>query len=500
MRVDLRGGFYKAKNLIANVQSCLNLYPEQNPSSSQPPVPVTTLLTPGSLLIAAAPVPGVNRGIYSASNGNIYTVIGHNVYYVAPGFVLSLIGSIGTGTNPVSMADNGLVVLLVDGTPNGYTIILSSNTFAVVSDPAFYGADKVEFVNNFFLLNKPGTRIFYSNIPTDTTPLGIPKFSDATFTIGIFGEKTIYPDSIQTIAAVHGEVLLLGTKTSEVWYNAGNPGFSYSLYQGVCIEHGCIAKYSAAKQDISVYWLSQDLQGQKIVLRYSPYQVERISTHAIEAQIDSYPIVSDAIGFTYQEEGHQFYVLTFPTANATWVYDQVTELWHQRSSTDVDGNINRIRANSYATAYTAHLVGDFQYGNLLVLNLQRYTDYIDGRGPNTDGSYPISRIRAFPHMLDNGDRVVYKSFTADMDVGENDGSDGSTSSNPPVVSLRWSDNRGASYGNKLEQSLGATGEYLTSIQWNRLGMARDRVFEVSWSASQKTAINGAFIELEKAET
>jgi hypothetical protein len=45
--------------------------------------------------------------------------------------------------------------------------------------------------------------------------------------------------------------------------------------------------------------------------------------------------------------------------------------------------------------------------------------------------------------------------------------------------------------------MGRGGEYDTSIVWWRLGMARDRVFELSWSAPIRTALNGAFVEAEK---
>jgi hypothetical protein len=61
---------------------------------------------------------------------------------------------------------------------------------------------------------------------------------------------------------------------------------------------------------------------------------------------------------------------------------------------------------------------------------------------------------------------------------------------PPVVpalGLRWSDTRGAQ-------------EFSTDPEaqaiWNRTGYARDRVFELFWSAALKTALNGAFVIVE----
>jgi hypothetical protein len=53
-----------------------------------------------------------------------------------------------------------------------------------------------------------------------------------------------------------------------------------------------------------------------------------------------------------------------------------------------------------------------------------------------------------------------------------------------------------SWGNPVQRSLGKEGEYIKSVQWRRLGMARDRVFEISWSAPVKTALLGAWVEAQ----
>jgi hypothetical protein len=61
----------------------------------------------------------------------------------------------------------------------------------------------------------------------------------------------------------------------------------------------------------------------------------------------------------------------------------------------------------------------------------------------------------------------------------------------PALGLRWSDTRGATFGNPVAQPFGT--DPLTQPQWNRTGYARDRVFELFWSAAAKTALNGAFV-------
>ncbi|UIY28695.1 hypothetical protein LZK73_18365 [Neorhizobium galegae] len=233
--------------------------------------------------------------------------------------------------------------------------------------------------------------------------------------------------------------------------------------------------------------MTQDRQGKAVIVKSSGYGVVRISTHAIEQDIQAYETISDAIGYCHQVEGHAFYVLTFPSANRTWVYELSTGQWHERGSVDSNGVIIRHRANAFAFAYGKGHVGDYQNGSL----------YVYDQNFHMDGDQPIPRIRTFPHIVGNANRIEYKSFIADIEVGQ---TGGIPADNPPMLSLRWSDDRGATFGNPVMQSMGATGQYLVSPQWRRLGVARDRVFELSWSAAVRTSLNGGWIETEAAET
>lgn len=95
---------------------------------------------------------------------------------------------------------------------------------------------------------------------------------------------------------------------------------------------------------------------------------------------------------------------------------------------------------------------------------------------------------------------MYNQFIADMDVGQATGNDGFTDQNPPTITLRWSDDRGRTYSNGVQQTIGGPGQTYTNAQFRRLGMARDRVFELSWSVPVKTALNGAFVEITQAAT
>lgn len=71
---------------------------------------------------------------------------------------------------------------------------------------------------------------------------------------------------------------------------------------------------------------------------------------------------------------------------------------------------------------------------------------------------------------------------------------------PPKVFLRWSDDGGRTFGNPVGISMGDVGEYLTSHQWQRLGMGRRRVFEIFWSGATATSLQGAWIDTTPAQS
>ena len=372
------------------------------------------------------------------------------------------------------MVDNGATLCLVDGS-NGYWIDINTLKFTQITDAAFYGADKVDYVDGYFVFNKPGTPQWY-----------ISNYQSTTFNPLYIASKSTYSDNLSTLAVMHREIWLLGEKTTEVWSNTGAADFPLGRMPGVFIEHGCAAKHSVAKIDLALFWLSQDLQGKGIVLMGQSYSAHRISTHAIELAIAGYDTISDAIGFSYQQEGHAFYFLTFPSANATWCYDVATGKWHERAYLEIDGTLSRHRANCHAYVDGQNLVGDWQNGNIYALDLNTYTD----------NGNPIIRIRSLPHIGGNGKRTLFRQLIVDMEVGQGLPDD----SAEPELRLRWSDDRGFSWGNYVVDTLGKKGRYNHLINYQRLGYARDRVFELSWSAPVRTALNGAFVDLSVARS
>lgn len=464
--VQLLGGAYTSTSLIASAQRCVNLVPEINPGDSE--TPVTHNLRPGLRSFAVPGVAGLGRGAYRATNGELFIVVGTGVYFVSSLGVATLLGSIAAGTSICYMVDDTSTMLLADGSVTGYEIVLTTHTFSAIADVNFLGANRFDFLDTFVLSNVPATQEFQSTLSNVLTwdPL-------------YFASKTGFSDLLVTLAVVHREIWLLGSLTSEVWFNAGNAGFPFAIFPGVFFQHGIAALASLATHGENLFWLEQDKNGDRIVVEGKQYAVDRISTYAIEQELKKYTVVSDAVGFCYKQKGHIFYVLTFPTADKTWVYDKQTLLWHEETWIDANGLEHRSRLVAAANAYDKNLGLDWETGTVYVIDPTVYTDM----------EQPIVRRRGFPHMVSQGNQVSYGSFRADMQAGE--ALDNATDTS---VFLRFSDDRGKTWGNPLEQSLGAGGKFLVQPQWWRLGRARDRVFEIFWSAPQLTGLNGAWID------
>lgn len=480
VKIALTGGDYRSRDIIASSQRVVNLYPEaMNPDQGEPSA-FTYNQTPGLVLLGTAPNNDPIRCLYRASNGDLYCVAGLNVYYISSNWSFNLLGSfVSNSKNPVVMADNGTSLIMCDGTTAGFKSVLKTRTgFAPITDSGWLGSSFVDFSDTFFIANFIGTPSFY-----------ISASEDVTFDPLDFAGKSAKPDSLVAAVVSHRVIWLIGTTATEIFYNTGGGSsiantFPFEIMPGISIDDGCCATYSIAKNDTMVFWLAQSSTGTRYLLQGSGYKTSRVSNHAIENVWSKYKTVSDAIAYAYSQNGHNFYVINFPTADTTWVYDINLKLWHQRVWINNDGVEHRHRASYHAFAYDKNIVGDWENGNIYSYDLNVYTD----------NGLPVKRLRSFPQMIDGDDnnRQIYKSFTADMSVGNDD-----DSADNPIVSLRWSDTKGASWSNPVEQSLGKRGQYLTNINWNRLGMAHNRVFELSWSSNCQASLNGAFIEIVK---
>ena len=403
--------------------------------------------------------------------------------------------------NPASTSSNnvgsGLTLTLTFGTGTGNTgnyVVSGSQTvtsrtmyalnFSVLpnSDGAFSGATVVDIVDNYFVYNYPNTQQWAaSNI-----------LSPITYGLS-YASKFTGPDNLVSLICDHGQVYLLGENTSEVWADVGTFPFPFQRIPGSSSQQGIAAPFSIARLGNSFAYLSKNNRGQAEIVIMNGYFPTRISTHAVENTLVDQNI-SDAVAYTYQLEGHETYVISFPTLDLTWAYDVTTGLWHKWLWVDSNNVYHRHRTQCSALFQGVVLAGDWQNGQIYKLDLTNYTDNGD----------TIRRLRRAPHLVNDLQREYFEELQIQFQPGV--GLTGITlplngevvGANPQAM-LRWSNDGGSTWSNEHWASIGLIGKYQNRIIWRRLGWSRDRIFEVVVTDPIKAVIVSANLKATVGE-
>jgi hypothetical protein len=479
VRIPFVGPAYEARSVRLSAQRCVNLYLETAPQGGK--APAMLVPTPGLRLFSTMPTGNSVQGMLNA-NGTLYVVAGGRIYVAAPDGSALYVGAIGNPTDPVGMAFNGTQLCIVDGY-GGYivnTAVLpgSGTSLTQITDPDFpNGVTQVAYLDGYFIVGANGTGRFWISA----------SYNGLSWNGLDFGVAEGAADGIIGLIVDHRELWLIGSSSAEVWTNTGAASFPIERLPNAFIEHGIAAGRSLAKLDNTVFWLSSNDDGDGMVFRANGYLPERISTHAVESAIKQYPRIDDAIAYTYQDAGHAFYLLSFPSGGTTWVFDVASGTWHERQYRDAStGALGRHRGQVHAFCYRKHLVGDYASGRVYELSDSTFTDNGD----------PIIRLRSSPPQYDGEDQnlLFFGRFQLDFDagVGLNTGQ-----GSAPVILMRYSNDGGHSWSSSRPATMGRGGEYGARAKWERNGYGRVRCWEVSWSDPVVGYVMGATVTAVK---
>ncbi len=460
MNIQFAVHSYQARALPLSAQRAVNLYAEQQPADAKSRVPLNN--APGIVSVATAgSSTDTGRGAHTMA-GTLYVVIGTRLYSVSRQGVTTDLGEI-AGSGRVSMDDNGSQLCIVNGS-EGY-IYRVAGGLAQITDPDFRPADTVTYQDGYFIFNESGTgNFFISNL-----------LDGFAYTATDFANAEGASDNVVAVFSNHREIWVFGELTTEIYFNSGDTDFPFDRIAGSFIERGCAAPHSVTRLDNTLIWLGED----RIVYRAQGYTPQRISQHAIEHAIEAYSTISDAFAFSFTMAGHKFYVLTFPTEGATWVWDASTSLWHERLSFGMD----RWRVNGCAKAYDRYFVIDSQDGRVGRLDENIYTEY----GGTIQGSATSAPLHS------DRKRMFMRRFELDIETGvgltSGQGSD-------PQIWLDWSDDGGRTWSKRKPwQSMGKRGAYRQRLRWNRMGSFRNRVLRLNTSDPVKRTGIAAHAEL-----
>lgn len=470
------GPSYKSASYMADSEELINLYPEKNETPNAP-TPYCYLGTPGFEEVAEVNE-GPHRGACIA-NGLTYFVAGV-VLYEWDGVTATNRGTLVGNGNPATLCWNGTAggQLFVTSGDQGYILDLTSFVLTTVLTS---GATMGAYLDGYFLA-----------VDAATGGVAISDLLDGlTWDPTQIAFRSGAPDSFIAMTVLDRTIWLSGNRTSEPWVNAGTIPYPFEPIPNIVIPFGTAAPFSSPRDVAPMIWLAANAAGGANEVRMlQGYDAVRVSTHALEAAIGSYAIVNDAWSFSFQDGGHTFYALIFPSEDICWLYD-VTEgawlKWLYWDTTTSTWQAVRVGTHVY-TDEGVHLVGDRASGALYRMGLDLYTD--------VDGAL-ILRERTPPRISAPGQvRFTVPSIQLVMDVGVGlSGSDDTDPSVNPQAMHQYSKNGGKTWSPERWAPIGKIGEYDTRVIWTQCGQARNRVDRFRFAAACPIRIADAEIEI-----
>jgi hypothetical protein len=465
----------------ADCERTVNWYPEPTQASSSPH------------LAALYPCPGqqeyttvadINGRALFAMADRCFAVIGPSVYKVLDTNSASIVtdGTVTNDPNPASIASNGDAggQLLIGSGTNAYLLTIATNTLSASISALSGKCTMVGMIDGYFLSFDSDESKFYISALNN----------GASWDATQYAQRSIAPDPWKAMV-VDGnrQIWLIGEQTGEVWYDAGTSPFPFAPVPGSVFSYGTSAPYSVKLAGDKMVWLSQTADGAGIVVAATGLVPQRVSSYAVETAIAGYArtsTITDAEAVVYSDQGHTFYCLTFPSAEATWVFDLSTGLWHERGVWDVSsGSYSYWGPRSHCYAFGQHLVTDRTTGLICTMDTAFTTE--------CNGDL-IRRLRVPPPLwLQAGAsrRLFVSRLELLLEPGL--GTASGQGVNPQVMMRTSTDLK--TWSNTQLAAAGAQGNFGTRVYWTRLASS-DRVWvpEVTVSDPIPWRIVGADVE------
>lgn len=502
-RFGFCGGSYISQSVTADCERTMNLYPEIVESQGGASA-ATLYCTPGLKLFANLPG-SQNRGAFTI-NGRTFSVADAILYEVFADGTFNVLGNVGNDGTMVSFAACPQQLLIESaGNLYEYQLVAQQTTGPNFDTPIAAGVfqqianlpwlptplTQIDYIDGFFLALVAGSQTVYASNLFDGT------------TWDALAVKTVnkFADNVVGMKVNNDYAWLFGAKQSEVDYDSGSFPFPLSAIPSGFIEQGCGAQDSIVTLDNAVFLIgARNDQGQAVAWRTNGFTFQRVSNHAVETAWQSYSKVSDAIAFSYQDQGHSFWVITFPSAQTTWAYDAATGLWHERGFWN--GKLAKFESAlpiCHTFNWNKHLVGDRSSGKIYQMSIPVQT--AEGWAFCDDNGATIRRLRRTPHLNKEHQWVQYSSLEVYLETGISPQPpllDGQGNARGPQVILRHSRDGGHTWSTPWAKDCGQAGEFLKRVVYRRLGRARDMVFEISCSDPVPWRFVDAFVNPTEA--
>ena len=465
VNIPISAGFYVSDSLaLANMQ-CNNWYPN---------IPqVEGALSQGALfgcpgisqIQTTGIVKQINRGVHVKA-GKPYFLNGTELVRVDSSidtfgnetFTNVVLGTI-PGDERVSMADNGVQLMILVPGADGYILDETSGTpFVTITDASFKanGAPQlVVFIDSFFVCTTDSKKFIRSDAND----------GESWDALNVYSAESD-PDNIVSLIVYRNKLYIGGSETIEEFQDVGGQ-FQRT---GFFLNKGVFAKFSMISSAETFMWIGGGENESPAIWALNGNSAQKISNTAIDSALQRFTKeeIEQAFSWSYAQRGAYFVGFSLPTK--TFVFDLITQKWHERTSKIVNSKglteTIRWRVNSLAAAYNKILCGDSQDGRIGSIEVDNYTEY---------GGEIIRRISTQP-LSDLGNALTVPQLEITMNSGAGD-----LTIENPKIRLRTSSD-GHKFNDPLSRGFGSVGEYFKRCIWYKLGrFSRYALFEFSMS-------------------
>jgi hypothetical protein len=455
----LAGPTYTNRSLPVSSQVTRGFYLEANSQGNE-----GLVLMPFPGLKPFSTGVGANRGMGRLKNV-LYTISGNNLYKVASTGTQTLIGTIAGNDRCSLEEDQAGNLTIATGVTKPYSY--DGSTLTLGTDIDLTNSATVTYINR---------RVVYDGTDGDIA------FADLSAPLSVNSANVIIaeakPDNMKAVLAYKQQVYAFGETSIQPLYNSGTGNPPYSFIINAVQEIGLAATHSIGTNKNFAYFLGSDLN----VYQLTGLDSRPISNPAIGQAISKYSSVDDAYGLCFTFDSLNFYLLSFPSGNETWLFNEQSGLWTNLAS-GVNGDQHLI--SDYQFIYGKHLVSDRKSGNIYELDFETFTD----NGATIQRRRDTLAISGATFGQPNAE-VFMSKLGIKIEPGA------SLISGAAQMMMEFSDDNGRSWSTELWSPVGELGDYTFEIEWSDLGSFKNRMFRFTMSDPIKWVLISAWADVE----
>jgi len=465
MKTGLVGATAQERSVTFDAQRTINLYPVMDKGGKE----VTALYgTPGLLLLTTIGT-GPIRGLFHGANGRVFVISGSRLYEIDAAGNAMLRGSLDKNPGIISMEENGIQLGICDGTAL-YIFTYADNSLVKITHDVLPPVGTLTFLDGYFIASRVDSGEFYISSLYDGTHWAALDFASAESS----------PDDLLRVISGLGQLWLFGRITTEIWTNTGNSSFPFERINGGKMDVGIAAPHTAVCLDSAVFWVGCDERGTGIVYRAGGFTPVRVSTSPIEMMLQKVTDLSSLRAYSYQQDGHVFYILTGSDLETSLVLDLATMQWHERAYLNDQGQFEQHLGCCGVSAFGKYLVGDRLNGNIYILSQDVYDD--NGR--------EIASDRIFNHISDEGRLMRFNRLEIALEAGVGRATSPAVD---PQIMMRLSKDGGKTWGDWHQTSMGRMGHYKNKVCFRRRGVSNQWTFHIRITSPVKRALIGGYL-------